>query len=57
MGDVFRALHGLDGGRRWSNGAGRGGGARGEERERGKGLVGSLPQMQTSFFFFFFIPP
>ena len=49
-GYLFPVSDGLIGGQKWLIGAGRGGGVRGEERERGKGLVGILPQMQTSFF-------
>ena len=52
-GESFESNGELGGGRKWPIGAGRGGGVRGEEREGGKGLVGSLPQMQTSFL----IPP
>ena len=43
-GYLFPVSDGLIGGRKWLIGAGRGGGVRGEERERGKGLVGSCPK-------------
>ena len=47
-GYLFPVSDGLIGGRKRLNGAGRGGGARGEEREREKGLVGSLPPSSSS---------
>ena len=47
-GYLFPVSDGLIGGRKRLNGAGRGGGARGEKREREKGLVGSLPPSSSS---------
>ena len=47
-GYLFPVSDGLIGGRKRLNGVGRGGGARGEEREREKGLVGSLPPSSSS---------
>ena len=47
-GYLFPVSDCLIGGRKRLNGAGRGGGARGEEREREKGLVGSLPPSSSS---------
>ena len=51
----FPASDGLIGGRKWLIGAGRGGGVRGEERER-EGRVWLLVAPNANFIFFL-IPP